>query len=248
MAEYKGRRARKRAHGGATGGEGEGPPHGHMLIMIGLAPKKAKKKAGGKVEGVAARKHLGKRARGGIAKRADGGATDDDAPLRPGTSYTAANGKSLSSLGPMEPDGRLRQGEVKTTDPDYQKAREAEMARTGRARGGRADGPRILDAREDANEPDQDGRDKVSQRSGTDERAVEMGDARARGGRTDHWIQGANEKMEKKGTKGALHRSMGVPAGEKIPEHKMAEAKAKAERSGDTKMIRRITFAENVRH
>lgn len=76
------------------------------------------------------------RARGGAAKRADGGATDDkdSAPLRPGTTYTAASGKGLSSLGPMADDGRLRKGEVKTTDYGYQKKAEAE----GRARGGRS--------------------------------------------------------------------------------------------------------------
>ncbi len=113
MAEYKGRRAR-RASGGNVG-EGESPPHGHMIIMIGLGAKKPKKKAGGHVEGKAARRHLGKRARGGRARDDD----DDDA--------------------------------------------------------------RDLDAREDANDPD--GRDKVSRGSGTEERADEMRDARARGGR-----------------------------------------------------------------
>jgi hypothetical protein len=110
MAEYKARRARKRASGGKAGEGKAGPLHGHMIIMIGLA-KKPKKKAGGKVEGGAARRHLGKRARGGPA-----------------------------------------------------------------------DGPRVLDAREDAREPGPNGRDKVPQQSGTEERAVEMGDPRKRGG------------------------------------------------------------------
>lgn len=113
MAEYKARRARKRASGGKVGGGEAGPPHGHMIILIGMAGKKPKKKkVGGKIEGAAARHHLGKRARGGST----------------------------------------------------------------------SDGPRVLDARDDAQETGQDGRDKVSQRSGTEERAIEMADPRARGG------------------------------------------------------------------
>lgn len=77
--------------------------------------------------------------RGGATKRADGGATDDgDTPLRPGTTYSARDGKSLSSLGPMAKDGRLRTGEVMTIDQPYRAAREAEMKTEGRARGGRA--------------------------------------------------------------------------------------------------------------
>jgi hypothetical protein len=78
MAEYKGRRERKRARGGAAGEGHDGPPHGHMIILIGLGAKKPKKKGGGSVEGKAARKHLGKRARGAPPKRADGGSTDDN--------------------------------------------------------------------------------------------------------------------------------------------------------------------------
>ena len=80
---------------------------------------------GVRFEGLAARQHLGKRARGGSAKWADG-------------------------------------SQIKNGEGD--------------------NGPRVLDARDDAQEPGEDGRDKVSQRSGTAERAVEMGDPRKRGG------------------------------------------------------------------
>jgi hypothetical protein len=103
-----------------------------------------------------------------------------------------------------------------------------------RARGGPADGPRVLDAREDAREPGPNGRDKVPQQSGTEERAVEMGDPRKRGG-------GIHIKPSHRGM---LHKEMGVPAGEKIPTSRLEKAKegaSPAER-------KRITFAENAKH
>ena len=185
MTEYKGRRARKRAAGGMAGGEGKAPPHaGHMIIMIGLGAKKPKKKAGGKVEGAAAKHHLGKRARGGMTSD-DGGAAKwaDGSRIKPGT------------------------GEKP---------------------------PRALDAREDSNDEAQDGRDKVSQRSGTEERAVEMGDARKRGG-------GIHIK---KSHEGRLHEDLGVAAGKPIPMAKLEKAK---ESAGSAER-KRITFAENARH
>jgi hypothetical protein len=79
MAEYRNRRLRKRAHGGAASGEGEGPPHGHhgVMLIIGIGPKKPKKKKGGHVEGKTPRHHLGKRARGGASCYASGGHTED---------------------------------------------------------------------------------------------------------------------------------------------------------------------------
>jgi hypothetical protein len=61
------------------------------------------------------------------------------------------------------------------------------------------------------------------------------------------WIQKARDKMEKKGTVGALHRELGVPAGQKIGSGKLAAAASRAKRSGDTKLARRVQFAENVR-
>lgn len=252
MAEYKARRARKRASGGKVGGGKEGPPHGHMIIMIGLT-KKPKKKAGGKVDGAAARKHLGKRARGGPPKRADGGAADDnwngfmgeqarqnalegDKSPTPWSHEDRDVGNGMmqheSSMRPMKPirepppppdqkvpvrhekrGGSIRRADGGATTPppkpisipmvpddydmntdrmgtsgrhilDYSRGPPQKKTSGGYARGGRApsDGPRVLDAREDAQETGQDGRDKVSQRSGTEERAVEMADPRKRGG------------------------------------------------------------------
>jgi hypothetical protein len=153
-----------------------------------------------------------------------------------------------------------------------QDALDADRKRGGRtnrrARGGRSDDDE-LDARDDSHDPEEDGDDKVSEGGGTDERAVEMRPkrmdggmvptmgmarggydspaTRARGGKADHWIQGAREKMEKKGTVGALHREMGVPAGSKIPARKLSAAKSEAEKTGNTKMLRRVQFAQNVR-
>lgn len=61
------------------------------------------------------------------------------------------------------------------------------------------------------------------------------------------WIQQAREKMEKKGTVGALHRDLGVAQGKRIPAGKLAAAASRAKRSGSTKLERRVQFAENVR-
>jgi hypothetical protein len=69
----------------------------------------------------------------------------------------------------------------------------------------------------------------------------------ATGGHVDKWIAGARAEMDRKGTHGALHRELGVPSGEKIPAAKLSAAKARAERTGDTKLLRRVVFAENVR-
>jgi hypothetical protein len=62
----------ERARGGSTP-----PAHGahHLVIVLGLKPKKEKKKAGGQVEGQGARYHLGRRARGGETNK--GGMTKD---------------------------------------------------------------------------------------------------------------------------------------------------------------------------
>jgi hypothetical protein len=58
----------------------------------------------------------------------------------------------------------------------------------------------------------------------------------------EKWIQGAREKMERKGTVGSLHKALGVPEGEKIPASKLASAKKN--RPG---LRKKIQFAENVR-
>jgi hypothetical protein len=61
------------------------------------------------------------------------------------------------------------------------------------------------------------------------------------------WIGPARERMEKKGTVGALHKQLGVASGNKIPASKLSAAKARAKRTGNTQLMRRVTFAQNVR-
>ena len=216
MAEYKSRRVRRRAAGGATGGEGASPPHGHMIIMIGLVAKKPK--AGGKVDGKAARKHLGKRARGGAPKRADGGpaGTDDNynAFMQEQARQNALEGDKNPSPWSHEGRGSAPAKPMNASDKFEQAGPARPMRSTSeppvnfqkQARGGRT-----LDAREDANDPDQDGRDKVSRGMGTAERAVEMGDPRKRGG-------GVHIKASHKGL---LHSEMGIPQGKPIPTAKL---------------------------
>ena len=60
------------------------------------------------------------------------------------------------------------------------------------------------------------------------------------------WAQKAVKKMEQKGTKGALHRQLGVPEGEKIGQAKLAAAAARAKRTGNTTLARRVGFARNI--
>ena len=58
------------------------------------------------------------------------------------------------------------------------------------------------------------------------------------GGKAVKWIQGAIEH------KGALHKSLHVPAGEKIPAKKLA----KAEHSSNPKLAKRAHLAETLKH
>jgi hypothetical protein len=62
-----------------------------------------------------------------------------------------------------------------------------------------------------------------------------------------NWIGKARQKMERKGTVGGLHRDLGVPAGKPIPPAKLAAGEARAERTDNTQLKRRIQFARNVR-
>jgi hypothetical protein len=48
--------------------------------------------------------------------------------------------------------------------------------------------------------------------------------------------------------KGLLHEKLGVPKDEPIPKGKIAKAKAKAKRTGDTALMRETTFAQNFGH
>jgi len=45
--------------------------------------------------------------------------------------------------------------------------------------------------------------------------------------------------------RGLLHRKLGVPEGEKIPEGKIDAAKARAKRTGNTTLMKETTFAQN---
>lgn len=58
----------------------------------------------------------------------------------------------------------------------------------------------------------------------------------ATGGRADHWIKGAIRHP------GALHRDLGVPAGEKIPKAKLE----KAAHSSNPKLAERAHLAETL--
>lgn len=46
--------------------------------------------------------------------------------------------------------------------------------------------------------------------------------------------------------KGALHQEMGIPQGRKLTMGDLMKTKAKAKASGDTKLVKRATFAQNA--
>lgn len=45
--------------------------------------------------------------------------------------------------------------------------------------------------------------------------------------------------------KGMLHKELGVPMDKKIPAAKLNAAKAKAKATGNTKLMKQVTFAKN---
>lgn len=61
-----------------------------------------------------------------------------------------------------------------------------------------------------------------------------------------NWIGKARDKMEKKGTVGALHRQFGVPEGEKIPVSKLSAAASRAKKTGNAQLAKRVNFARNA--
>jgi len=63
---------------------------------------------------------------------------------------------------------------------------------------------------------------------------------------TEKWAQKARKSMQRRGTEGSLHRALGVPEGEKIGASRLAGAKARAKRTGNTKLMRKVLFAQNV--
>jgi len=73
---------------------------------------------------------------------------------------------------------------------------------------------------------------------------------------TEKWMQNASEKMEKSGTKGGLHKDLGVPEDKDIPmsliNKKISALKKKEEKDGklsanDLKLMRRLNFAKNAK-
>jgi hypothetical protein len=61
------------------------------------------------------------------------------------------------------------------------------------------------------------------------------------------WIGKARASMERRGTVGSLRKAMGAKEGQKIPTSSLQAKKAQAERTGNTKMMRKVNFALNVR-
>jgi hypothetical protein len=61
------------------------------------------------------------------------------------------------------------------------------------------------------------------------------------------WINKAREKMEKKGTVGSLREEAKAEKGKPIGKDKLAALKAKAKKTGDKKLAKKVQFAENVK-
>jgi hypothetical protein len=70
------------------------------------------------------------------------------------------------------------------------------------------------------------------------------------------WMQKASKNMEKKGTKGGLHKDLGIPEDKEIPasliNNKIATLKKKETKDGklsdkDLKLMRRLNFAKNAK-
>lgn len=51
----------------------------------------------------------------------------------------------------------------------------------------------------------------------------------------------------KKSHRGLLHRALGIPQGQKIPLSRLMAAKSRARSSGNTKLLKQVVYAENVR-
>jgi hypothetical protein len=64
---------------------------------------------------------------------------------------------------------------------------------------------------------------------------------RRRGG-----LVAAAESIRRRGTEGSLHKAMGIPEGQKIGPGRLASEKAKAKRTGNTKLMRKVVFAQNI--
>lgn len=270
MSEYKSRRERRLAQGGKAEHHGGASPR--IALVVGLVAKK-KRKAGGRVEGEAAKHHLGKRARGGRALNAKQDADDPDGPdrlSRGRPEFAVAMGSPRARGGSTENDdcemasgGALRSdddantwgGPYTITSSPADKRLQAQEFTPSK------NGVRLGWSKQTSEYPpaesyyrDQEA-SRAKQSADENERNLEprFTDPQERadyhgfkkGGHVDKWIGPAREAMEKKGTVGSLHRALGVPEGDKIPEKKLAAAARRAP-SGSV-MQKKIQFAENVR-
>jgi len=63
-------------------------------------------------------------------------------------------------------------------------------------------------------------------------------------------VKAKNGKVKiviKESNKGALHEEMGIAEDKKIPAKDLAKEKKEAETTGDTKLMKRVVFAQNAR-
>lgn len=251
MAEYKSRRERRHAQGG----KGQAPKG--VALIIGIAPKEKPKKIGGWVEGEKAKRHLGKRARGGrlahqldareAAFNSDGldkvakglGSDEREVPMRKRggraeggatKSKFEVDDNSSKDMGDLAPKREGPPSKYTTDDGEPEK----------KASGGPTvrtppyTGDHTVDNRIDPSPATAD-RNEIKQMPSRDRRE----EALAKGG----WIGPARERMEKKGTVGSLHKALHIPEGGKIPEKRLESASKHA----SPKLAKKIQFAENVR-
>jgi hypothetical protein len=62
-----------------------------------------------------------------------------------------------------------------------------------------------------------------------------------------NWIGKARAGMERKGTVGSLRKIAGVSGDAKISGSKLSSLGARAKRTGNTALARKVNFAKNVR-
>ena len=61
------------------------------------------------------------------------------------------------------------------------------------------------------------------------------------------YLEKAAEITIKKSRQGALHKDLGVPPGQHLSNRRLSLALSKAKKDGDTKLVRRIVFAQTAR-
>lgn len=71
-----------------------------------------------------------------------------------------------------------------------------------------------------------------------------MSDWNHKGTERLHLKKGGEIKIKRPG---ALHRELDIPEDKKIPMKTLNKAKSKAEKTGDTRLMKQVTFAKNFR-